>query len=93
MPQITENGGLANAIGVKDSWKIWVFEGVSANCPPIKAERGDNSLLRRKKESLRTATRKRKKWERRVRTRGLQERAEPLQAVPPGTEFRERIVR
>jgi len=42
MPQITEKGGLANAIGGKDLWKISVFERVSANCPPIKRERGDN---------------------------------------------------
>jgi len=45
MGQITENGGLANAIGEKDMWKIWVFEGVSANCPPINRERGDNSAM------------------------------------------------
>jgi len=45
MRQITEKGGLAKAIGVTDAPKIWVFERVSANCPPIKRERGDNSAM------------------------------------------------
>jgi len=79
MPKITEKGGHGNAIGVEDGRKIWVFERVSANCPPINRERGDNcrgvasrrrseamarqgAPLRRKKESLRTATRKMKKF-------------------------------
>jgi len=42
MHRITEKVGLAKAIGVKDVWKIRVFERVRANCPPIKRERGDN---------------------------------------------------
>jgi len=103
MPQITEKGRLAKVIGGKDMRKTWVFEGISANCPPIKRERGDNcrevasamsrrrseamarqgAILKIKKKTLRTATRKREKFIRGYWIVNVETRGSPCEGTQP----------